>query len=233
MQSYTALHSAIKTHMMNPHYLNRAAATPDPVERMKLFIVSSISSYYHTSTFIKPVSPRQLNPVLGETLYGRMDDGTELFAEQSSHHPPVSHYLVQGPNYRAYGHLNFSAKAGFNSVTVSSRQITNSGRKVVEFEDGQTITANCADEIFNGSFFGTMRHESVGVLNYEDQRNRLTCSVKIGKTKGRASDYLQGEIAGPTGVLSVLVGTYLGYMDFDGERYWDVRHVSPWQVDFT
>lgn len=57
MQAYTALHSALKTQMMNPIYLNRAASISDPLERMKLFITSTICSYYHTSTFIKPVKP--------------------------------------------------------------------------------------------------------------------------------------------------------------------------------
>mmetsp|Transcript_11263 Transcript_11263/g.22174 ORF Transcript_11263/g.22174 Transcript_11263/m.22174 type:complete len:330 (-) Transcript_11263:1562-2551(-) len=116
MQANTALHNALKTQMMNPVYLNRACATSNPVERMKLFIVCSICSYYHTSTFIKP-----LNPVLGETLYATLEDGTELYAEQTSHHPPVSHYYVQGQKYKAYGYLNFSAKASLNSVTVRAR----------------------------------------------------------------------------------------------------------------
>lgn len=77
-----------------------------------------------------------------------------------------------------------------------------------------------------------MRHESLGVLQYEDRENRLTCTVTIGKTKGKPSDYMAGEIVGPSGVVSRLYGTYLGYMDFDEVRYWDVRHVTPSQVHF-
>lgn len=62
--------------MLNPLFLNTAASTGDPVERMKLFIVATIGSFIYTSTFIKP-----LNPILGETLTASVDDGTILYSE--------------------------------------------------------------------------------------------------------------------------------------------------------
>lgn len=46
-----------------PLYLNAAAQTTDPVERMKFVIVTSLSFVYSCHTFEKP-----LNPVLGETF---------------------------------------------------------------------------------------------------------------------------------------------------------------------
>lgn len=32
----------------------------------------------------------KLNPILGETLQGQFNDGTQVYCEQFSHHPPVS-----------------------------------------------------------------------------------------------------------------------------------------------
>jgi len=49
-----------------PIYLNRAAMTSDPVERMKLVISHSISFFYKEKIFEKP-----LNPILGETFQAR------------------------------------------------------------------------------------------------------------------------------------------------------------------
>mmetsp|Transcript_9913 Transcript_9913/g.1469 ORF Transcript_9913/g.1469 Transcript_9913/m.1469 type:complete len:104 (-) Transcript_9913:635-946(-) len=62
MQGNSALHSILKAAMMNPIYLNQASQTPDRAERIKFFIIATIASFIHTSTFIKP-----LNPILGET----------------------------------------------------------------------------------------------------------------------------------------------------------------------
>ena len=45
-----------------PVYLNAAAKTTDPIERMKFVIVNSLSYNLPCHTFDKP-----LNPILGET----------------------------------------------------------------------------------------------------------------------------------------------------------------------
>ena len=66
--------------------MNAAALATDPVERMKFVIVSSISYLYTAHIFDKP-----LNPILGETLQGKLADGTSIFLEQICHHPPISY----------------------------------------------------------------------------------------------------------------------------------------------
>jgi hypothetical protein len=47
---------------VHPLYLNAAALTNDPVERMKLVMTATIAFLYPTHMFEKP-----LNPILGET----------------------------------------------------------------------------------------------------------------------------------------------------------------------
>ncbi len=73
----------------------------DKVERMKLLIAASIGSSPLANSFLKP-----LNPILGETFEASYMDGTKLYSEQISHHPPISYFLVQGPNrnYKYYGY---------------------------------------------------------------------------------------------------------------------------------
>jgi len=44
-------------------YLNKAASTNGPVERMKLLMAHNISFFYKEKLFEKP-----LNPILGETF---------------------------------------------------------------------------------------------------------------------------------------------------------------------
>lgn len=69
----------------------------------------------------------QLNPVIGETLQGSYPDGTQIYCEQVSHHPPISYFLAVGPenSYRYYGCYNFSVHAGLNSA-----QLVNKGYKM-------------------------------------------------------------------------------------------------------
>jgi hypothetical protein len=43
----------------------------------------SLSVYHATSP---------LNPILGETCYRELPDGTVYYAEQTCHHPPISHF---------------------------------------------------------------------------------------------------------------------------------------------
>jgi hypothetical protein len=48
---------------INPIYINAAALSQDPIERIILAITSSLAYFYPTHMFEKP-----LNPILGETF---------------------------------------------------------------------------------------------------------------------------------------------------------------------
>ena len=47
---------------VNPYYMNAAALTDDPLERMKLLLTAALAHMEACNTFEKP-----LNPILGET----------------------------------------------------------------------------------------------------------------------------------------------------------------------
>jgi hypothetical protein len=63
-----------------------------------------------------------LNPILGETLQAKLTDGTEIYAEQISHHPPISCYLIIGPNesYRFSGYYDIEVSPSLNSLTIKN-----------------------------------------------------------------------------------------------------------------
>lgn len=73
---------------------------------------------------------------MGETYAGNFEDGTEYCAEQTSHHPPISHFMFTGPDkrfvYTGYG--NFMASTAVNSIVVN----VTGGRRIT-FDDGQVI----------------------------------------------------------------------------------------------
>lgn len=88
----------------------------------------------YNNVFYKP-----LNPILGETYQCIGQDGTKCFMEQTSHHPPRSHYYVDGPddNFRMNGYLEYEIYAGLTSSNVMCN-----GFKEVTFKDGGKIRCN-------------------------------------------------------------------------------------------
>ena len=61
----------------------------------RLFVDRHRHSLSHThipTQFVKP-----FNPILGETLEATFAGGTRLFVEQTSHHPPVTSWLLLVP----------------------------------------------------------------------------------------------------------------------------------------
>jgi len=140
--------------------------------------------------------------------------------EQVSHHPPVSYMMQQGPNnsYRWYGYSSFTPKAHMNSIDLVVK-----GGKWVEFPDGTVITYQPHQDKVLNSLWGTLVHLVCGRCEFEDKKNGITGWYEIGIDKKRPMDYFAGEIIQNGRVVSRLLGNQMGYIDFDGARYWDVR----------
>jgi hypothetical protein len=222
MSSESLLYMIATMSLHSPLYMNAAAITTEPVERMKLVMTTSLSFLYSCHRFDKP-----LNPVLGETYQGRHDDGTKIYMEQVSHHPPVSYMMQQGPNnsYRWYGYSSFTPKAHMNSIDLVVK-----GGKWVEFSDGTVITYQPHQDKVLNSLWGTLVHLVCGRCEFEDKKNGITGWYEIGIDKKRPMDYFAGEITQNGRVVSRLLGNQMGYIDFDGVRYWDVRDQVNYQI---
>jgi hypothetical protein len=120
------------------------------MERMKFVIAASIAFLYPCHTWDKP-----LNPILGETFQGTLLDGTDVYLEQISHHPPISFILLEGPDklYRFSGYSNFSVKASINSINLEVQ-----GCRTISFPDGTVIKYNNQNDTFGNSLIGTLHH---------------------------------------------------------------------------
>ena len=91
-------------------------------------MASTIAHFYPSKAYVKP-----LNPVLGETFQGQAADGAMLYMEQTCHHPPVTHLLLEGPNgaYTVTGWSSYTVHAGMTSSNILAQ-----GHKKVVFHDG-------------------------------------------------------------------------------------------------
>lgn len=59
---------------------------------------------------------KPFNPILGETWSGSFPDGTQVYFEQTSHHPPVSHWEILGDGWKLYGYGMYSASLRGNAL---------------------------------------------------------------------------------------------------------------------
>ena len=107
---------------------------------------------------------------------------------------------------------------------MNSLNVKQEGKKVVEFEDGTTIEFTPLQDIFGNTLFGTMNHMCTGTMTFVDKKNNIEATYTIGGAgKKYAKDYFKGEIKQNGEIKSRVFGSYMGYIDFDGLRYWDER----------
>ncbi|KAL6062324.1 Oxysterol-binding protein 4 [Balamuthia mandrillaris] len=237
-----------------PTYLTKAAATTDPLERLKNVIAFFIAGTHLTATQKKP-----FNPILGETYQATFsEDGTEVFAEQTTHHPPASNFQVipQDGSYHFWGHGVFSAV--YRGNLIKGYQ---TGPNYVDFPDGTRISIQLPYLEFKGLVMGDRIQNFAGNMSFVDQKNDLGCVLEFNpeapswlkswfaKPKYPA-DYFVGDIfrlstantatsasnaGGSSGaaandkkeVLSRVEGCWLSHLDFDSKRYWDLKEVVP------
>ena len=78
---------------------------------------------------------KPFNPILGETLQYTLEDGTKVFGEQISHHPPISYYYILGPKdfYKVHGslHVNPTFKVSYVLIKIEMKL-------KIQFKDGHT-----------------------------------------------------------------------------------------------
>jgi len=89
-----------------------ASSTEDPVKRVALSLIHSVSMYFDSKNRKK----KQLNPLLGETYELVMQD-FRFCSEQVSHHPPISAYCAEGNGYKLEGHTSSDSKFSFGGGT--------------------------------------------------------------------------------------------------------------------
>lgn len=179
-----------------PRYLTAAAQANDPVERMKLVVSWFIAGLHHAfENWRKP-----FNPILGETWQAQLSDGTAMFMEQISHHPPVSVFHMEGPGgiytFRGLSQPTVSIVVkyyGFKTVA--------KGFRFVNFPDGTRIELHYPQYcIKNVVYSSRPRAEVDGQAILVDPKNKLKAVLSFGPLKHarnrvlRRSDAVYGYI---------------------------------------
>jgi hypothetical protein len=111
-------------------FLERAYFCNSPEARLSHVAVGIIASFHLCMRSKKP-----WNPVIGETYIGRWPNGPTMFAEQLSHHPPVTSIQIisQTNHWTIDATLSFEIDLGLSKATIRQKGLTR-----LRFADGCT-----------------------------------------------------------------------------------------------
>lgn len=169
----TYLQCAAEDLLYSSKYLTLAAKTSDPIERIKYILCMYIGGTHINPEELQCRGP--LNPILGETVQKVLEDGTKFYAEQTSHHPPITNFLLEGPNnlYRFSGFFEYKAwLSGLNSLGGSRV-----GKQIINFNDGGLISIKDPNIEVSGLTYGERIHNMVGQMIVIDHINKLEAVV--------------------------------------------------------
>ena len=184
---------------------------------------------------------KPFNPLLGETFQSYFLDGTRVYCEMISHHPPIGNFLMEDPEelYTFYGHYEFKAK-----VTSNALNLRTDGPNHLVFPDGQHITFIVPNKKVGGMVWGdrTVVHDESYTI--EDKKNGWKCVVLHDSKKpdvihGKLYHYkpelnLQkkepqklSEIKDIQQEICTVSGSYLERLVIGDKEYWHIDKVKP------
>jgi hypothetical protein len=106
----------------------------------------------------------------------------------------------------------------------------------VEYPDGAKITFALPGVNVGGVLWGDRIIEYDGTVTFKDEKNKITCEVAIPNPHGAGtitswfgkqklpSDHFFGDIQQNGKRVARVEGSWLGAIEFDGKRYWDVKN---------
>jgi hypothetical protein len=229
------------------HYLSQAALVDNHVIRMQL-----ICSFIVSGLHINPVEFKNnppLNPILGETFTAEMRDGSKIWLEQTCHHPPITHWHMEGPNnlfkFTGYGQIR-AGLSGPNTIKASKL-----GKHLIEFNNGDQIEYTAPNMKISGIVLGQRNVNFEGTFEVIDKKNHLKALFQFEQDPGMISSFA-GKIKGfwskkeklPSDFFKVKIGkltengsfdeicdgigSWLQYLQF-GERIWWNSEMKPFE----
>jgi len=116
---------------------------------------------------------KPFNPILGETFQCKIEN-SELYIEQTSHHPPIFNYLIKGENFKIYGYNEFEIISGVNTVKSKYK-----GNYKVEFLNGIVHKIYFPQFKLSGLLYGNRTINYSGHMVVSDEKNDLISFISM------------------------------------------------------
>lgn len=201
--------------------LNRAATEPDPYMRLCLVSAFCIGGYaqsiHRTLKFF--------NPLLSET-FELIDNELNLryYAEQVSHHPPITAFWAEGDGYTFYSNSNSESKlriTGYFEFQPTAKAYVNFSNfdETISFTKPKTIVRN----LIMGQMYIDTAGKSILTNNNGD-----VCEIEFLEKSGNVIGDLKGEAKDENGTVKYkLEGNWLSHLEVTNvdtgkkERIWE------------
>src|SRR5690606_24058201 len=105
----------------------------------------------------------------GETYEAVYPDGSRVYLEQTSHHPPVSHFYLVGEGFKFYGYGGYAAAIRGNAL--KGQHI---GPLWVEYSDGTIIEFSLPYIWLSGILWGDRVCNYCGTITFTDKKHDLS-----------------------------------------------------------
>ena len=147
-----------------------------------------------------------LNPILGETFYTKTATGAQLWCEQTSHHPPISHFRMLGPEsnpFDFYGHVQVQVKVKglFSSVHISAP-----GSIWLKTAVGHIYFYECTNYDIEGIMGSDKVLMAVGNVRVFDLSAKLVAVINFDAEKNARYGYISSFIMGTGDRIDPLTG---------------------------
>lgn len=151
--------------------LDCAAVTEDPILRDCLVAGFVISAFSNTGRVRKP-----FNPILGETFeYESPTNGMRFFAEQVSHHPPLSVSHCEGDGWEAGELVDINATFWGNAL-----EIENVGNRYISLKiTGDRYTWNLPKAVVSNLFIGGAFVDHYGTIDLVNETTGTVSSLVL------------------------------------------------------
>lgn len=151
--------------------IDRAAGADDAILRDSLIAAFVVSAFSHTERVKKP-----FNPVLGETYeFVNPVNHMKFYAEQVSHHPPISASRAEGNGWVAGEIVDVHATFQGNSV-----EISNSGSRYIHLtETGDRYTWTLPKSVVSNLFMGGTFVDHFGTIKIQNETTGTVCTLEF------------------------------------------------------
>ena len=174
----TSLLEQMSVWISYPELFIAALEQDDPLDRFL-----SIVRWFVSGWSVRPkVCKKPYNPVLGEYFFGvvpstvgRIDSDTYYFAEQVSHHPPISALLIVNVKYNIVLECDFKPKSRFSGNSVTSEM---EGTVRLHLRSrGETYRMNLPHACVRNVMIGRMFYEYAGKVRIHCAQTGLSADL--------------------------------------------------------
>ena len=151
--------------------LNKADEEEDPVVRILYVAAFGIAQYKCTDQRLN----KPFNPILGET-FELIGKDYKYFAEQVSHHPPVSACIAENDHYKY--HMDTNTQMGI-SWSGTLKAVPIGYQHIVLKKRNEHYLIGRPTTTVNNLIFGNMYIEHVGTMTVKNCVNGIECPIEF------------------------------------------------------